>query len=398
MHKATRLLAALLMSTAADSSWAASPKTPQPSSPAVRVRRGDVAVMPPHVVAERTIGAKSPASQPQLTIIQAQVLLARVRFSPGVIDGLDGQNFRNAVSAFALARGLPTNTGQLTPEVWAALTQGTGPALRTYVLTEDDVAGPWSTDVGEDFVKLSQAPMAGYTHVEEMLGERFHMGEGLLRALNPGADFSRSGAPIVVADVAAAPIPSRVKSIEIDEGAESVRAFDAGGQLLAYYPATVGSSERPSPVGVFAVKGVARHPVYVYDPTKLTWGPKEAGKLTIPPGPNNPVGAVWIALTAPSYGIHGTPEPSRIGKTASHGCVRLTNWDAQELAEAVRPGTVVTFTPRRDAPKIEAAVASGEPSSALASPDLSEDPQTHSPKTGASSLKARGERIVRPAP
>ena len=152
----------------------------------------------------------------------------------------------------------------------------------------------------------------------------------------------------MIADVAAAPIPSLVKSIEIDEGSESVRAFDAEGQLLAFYPATVGSSEKPSPIGAFAVKGVARHPVYVYDPTKLTWGPKEAGKLTIPPGPNNPVGAVWIALTAPSYGIHGTPEPSRIGKTASHGCVRLTNWDAQELAEAVRPGTVVNFTPRAE--------------------------------------------------
>jgi lipoprotein-anchoring transpeptidase ErfK/SrfK len=105
----------------------------------------------------------------------------------------------------------------------------------------------------------------------------------------------------------------------------------------------VGSTERPSPKGTWTVKGVAQNPDYVYDPSKLTWGPKRAGKLHIPPGPNNPVGVVWIALTAPDYGIHGSPDPHVIGKTASHGCVRLTNWDAEELSKAVKPGVKVTF-------------------------------------------------------
>jgi lipoprotein-anchoring transpeptidase ErfK/SrfK len=282
------------------------------------------------------------ATNPNLSLLKAEVLLARAKFSPGVIDGRDGQNLQSALRAFAAAHGLKGD-GKLNDELWATLTADAAPVLRLYTLTEADVSGPWSPDVGEDFLKLSKLTSSGFTRPEEMLAERFHMDEDLLRSLNPGADFTRAGTAIQVVETAAAPISCRVTRIEVDKLTESVRAYDAGGKLLAFYPATVGSLERPSPVGEFTVKGVARHPIYVYDPSKLTWGPKASGRLTIPAGPNNPVGAVFIALSIPGYGIHGTPDPRMIGKTASHGCVRLTNWDAQELALAVRPGTVVEF-------------------------------------------------------
>ena len=124
-------------------------------------------------------------------------------------------------------------------------------------------------------------------------------------------------------------------------------AFGDDDQVLAVYPATVGSTERPSPSGAHKINGVAWNTDYVYDPAKLHWGPRAHGKLHVKPGPNGPVGVVWIDINAPSYGIHGTPDPTRIGKTASHGCVRLTNWDAAALAKGVQPGTPVVFVGAR---------------------------------------------------
>jgi len=279
---------------------------------------------------------------PDPVLIRAEVLLDRAKFSPGVMDGLDGENFQNALKAFEAAHNLPAD-GKLDPQVWAALTADKGAALATYTITQQDAAGPWSPDVGEDFVKLSDEKATGYHTAQEMLAEKFHMDENLLKALNPGADFSKAGTKIVVANPGA-PLPSgEVKRIEVDKAKEQVRAYDAQNRLLALFPATVGSTDRPSPVGTYHVTGVAKKPDYLYDPSKLTWGPKHAGKLHIPPGPNNPVGIVWIGLSAPDYGIHGSPDPRLIGKTASHGCVRLTNWDVQELATAVKAGVQVVF-------------------------------------------------------
>ena len=132
--------------------------------------------------------------------------------------------------------------------------------------------------------------------------------------------------------------------IEVDKTNDQVRVFGADGKLAAEYPATVGSTERPAPSGVFAVTAVAPHPAYFYDPARLTFTPTGAkGKLRIAPGPNNPVGSTWIALTVPTYGIHGAPDPTEIGKQQSHGCVRLTNWDAAELGKAVKKGVPVNF-------------------------------------------------------
>ena len=275
-------------------------------------------------------------------LLKAEVLLDRANVSPGVMDGRMGENVRNALKAYQQMHGLDVS-GDLDQATWNSLTGGDkAPVLKTYTLTQQDVAGPWSANVGEDFVKMSQQPALGYTSSKEMLAERFHMDEQLLVALNPNADLTKAGTQITVVDPGQATLPE-VKSIDVDKAKAEVIAYDADHKPVGVFPATVGSTTRPSPKGTWKVNGVSQNPDYRYDPTKLTWGPKHAGKLHIPPGPNNPVGVVWIALSAPDYGIHGSPDPHVIGKTASHGCVRLTNWDAEELSKSVKPGVKVTF-------------------------------------------------------
>jgi lipoprotein-anchoring transpeptidase ErfK/SrfK len=289
--------------------------------------------------------ATPPAGAPPSdTLIRAETLLARQRFSPGVVDGLQGTNFSHALTAFQVARGL-SPSGMLDADTWAKLTSDAKPVSQAYTLTDQDVQGPFAQDVGEDFVKLAALPEGPqFSSAVEALAERFHMGQALLTALNPGVDLKIAGAKIVVVD-AAAPLFQKgdVASVTVSKDKAQVLALDKDGAVLAFYPATVGSTERPSPSGEHKVNGVAEATPYVYDPTKLNWGPRSHGKLVIKPGPNGPVGTVWIDLNAPSYGIHGSPNPETIGKTASHGCVRLTNWDAEALAAGVKPGAKVTF-------------------------------------------------------
>jgi lipoprotein-anchoring transpeptidase ErfK/SrfK len=268
-----------------------------------------------------------------------------------VVDGQLGTNFKHAVAAYQTARGLPAS-GEVNSGTWAALLAepiGAAPVAHTYTITPADEAGPFAPDVGEDFVKLAALPNGPqFNTVVEALAERFHMSQALLLALNPGVNFSVPNQAIAVVDDTH-PMFAKgdVARVEVTKSDASVRAYDHAGKLIAFYPATVGSTERPSPSGTHKVVGVARNPDYTYDPSKLKWGPRSAGKLVIKPGPNNPVGMVWIDLNAPSYGIHGTPDPDNIGKTASHGCVRLTNWDAQALAAGVQPGVTVQFMGQR---------------------------------------------------
>ena len=190
---------------------------------------------------------------------------------------------------------------------------------------------------------MAKLPHVGYATAAEGLAEKFHMDEALLRALNPGADFTVAGTKLVVVRPNAGALAGQVARIEVDKSLNQVRAFDAAGKILAVLPATVGSTERPAPSGDWAVRTVAPNPTYGYDPARLTFGNVAGGKLTIAAGPNNPVGAAWIDLTKDTFGIHGSPDPSKIGKTASHGCVRLTNWDVTALSRAVKKGTVVSF-------------------------------------------------------
>ena len=275
-------------------------------------------------------------------LIRAEVLLARAHFSPGVIDGLDGENLKNAIAAFEMAHGLQPD-GAMNPEVWDALAADDRPVLTDYVIAPEDVKGPFLARLPTDYAELAKLDRVGFTSPLEALAEKFHMDEGLLKRLNPGVDFGQAGTKIVVAAVGPERLPAPVTRLEVDKSLRQVRAFGADGTLLAVYPATVGSTERPAPSGTWAVRGVAPDPSYTFDPSRLTFGKPSYGKLTIRPGPNNPVGSTWIQLSLPTYGIHGAPDPRLVGKTASHGCVRLTNWDARQLGQAVKPGVVVAF-------------------------------------------------------
>lgn len=278
-------------------------------------------------------------------LIRAQVLLDRAHVSPGVIDGQEGGNFANALSAFEQSQALPVD-GKLDAQVWSALVRDARPAVMDYVITAEDVKGPFLAEIPTDYADQAKLDHLGYTGPAEALAEKFHMDEPLLRALNPDANFAQAGTTIVVAAVGGAavdPALPQVAAIEVDKARQQLRAYDDKGGLIAVYPATVGSSERPAPSGVWAVRTLAPAPTYTFDPKRLTFGDASKGKLTIAAGPNNPVGSTWIDLTKDTYGIHGTPDPRLVGKVASHGCVRLTNWDATQLGAAVRQGTKVTF-------------------------------------------------------
>ena len=281
-----------------------------------------------------------PAYAPDAGMVRLQILLDRSRFSPGVIDGLGGENTRQAIAAWRKAHDLGED-GTADPALLQALAAAdTGPVTAQYTLTAADVAGPFSPLPGADLAETARAGTQ-FSSARERLAERFHVTEALLQGLNPGVDFRRAGQTLVVPAVNDTPLTG-VGRIVIDKAERSARAFDAAGMLLAFYPATIGSSERPAPSGTVTVVGVAPAPDYTYDPERVSYDRGDA-RIVVPAGPNNPVGTVWIDLSRDTYGIHGSPEPSKIGKTASNGCVRLTNWDAEQLAAGVRPGVVVRF-------------------------------------------------------
>lgn len=275
-------------------------------------------------------------------LVRIEVALDRAHFSPGVIDGYDGENVRKAVSAYQAAHNMPVN-GQADDALLQALVASdAAPALVAYTITADDVRGPFVA-IPDGLEALSHLDHVGFARASEAIAEKFHMDEDLLRTLNPGADFTQAGGQIVVAN-AGSDLDAQVASIVVDKRERSVRAFDAAGQLLAFYPASIGSPDAPAPSGDYAVRAVAFDPTYHYDPARLpTFGRTGHGALTVAAGPNNPVGSVWIALTLDTYGIHGAPEADQVSKTQSHGCVRLTNWDATELGHAVRAGVPVSF-------------------------------------------------------
>jgi len=273
-------------------------------------------------------------------VLKTQVLLDRHHFSVGQIDGVYGENMRQALLGFQQAKGLPA-TGKADPATLEALEDGQ-PALILYTITEADLSGPYQ-QIPEAMPAKARLSALTFSNVEEALGERFHASPNLLRKLNQGKDLKRVGEEIVVPHVhLSTPLP-KASQLVVSRSAHTLTLVDASGQTIAQMPASTGSEHDPLPIGDWKINGVARNPPFHYNP-KLFWdaAPGES-KAVIPPGPNNPVGVVWIDLSKDHYGIHGTPEPGSIGKTQSHGCIRLTNWDAMLVADAVTPGFSVVL-------------------------------------------------------
>ena len=310
----------------------------------------------PSIAAQKKrVAARSqlPTALPCGNILAFQVLLDRHGFSPGQIDGNRGPNLLRAAAAFQAARPLP-RSGQLDCATWNALGGDLAGDLQApYTISDSDANAAYVKDIPRDLNEQAQLPALEYGSLLERLGERFHSAPALIERLNPGTSFASvpSGTTIKVPAVTPFDPDTKVTAdpnagdvtITVSKSDSGLRAARGDGTVVLFAPVTTGSEHDPLPQGSWKVTAVLWRPPFHYNPD-LFWDAKpQHTRATIKPGPNNPVGIVWIDLDLEHYGLHGTPEPGSVGHTASHGCVRLTNWDAARVAALVKPGTPVEF-------------------------------------------------------
>lgn len=308
--------------------------------------------------------APSPAIARISPVLKAQVLLDRAGFAPGAIDAQQGRFFTAALKGFQQSRGLPI-TGLLDEATWAMLNKDRDPTVIRMVLKDDALEGNFTRNIPREIPAQAELSYLNYRNLLERLAERFHTTPQMLLRLNPALRTPRAGMELVLPGVIpvdrahgttqspqwremlatlniSAAQPAAAKLV-VDKSESVLKAYDAQDHLVAQFPATMGSEHDPLPIGSWTVKGTAFLPTYHYNP-ELFWDASGSDKKAVlPAGPNNPVGVVWIDLDKPHYGIHGTPEPSRIGRSQSHGCIRLSNWDVARLAQMISPETPVIF-------------------------------------------------------
>lgn len=306
---------------------------------------GPVAALTAHEVNKATLSRdlRKKTTRPDPSILKAQVLLSRRGVSPGLIDGRDGENYRKAIAQFRRQEMLG-EADAMDARTWQALGgDAAGDIVVEYEISAKDSAHHFAKRIPRDYARQARMKRLAYTSAREMLAERFHMSEQLLVALNPRTNLRKARGSISVIAAARVDPPGAAQRVEAVKSTGMVVVYGEGDRILASYPATIGSGETPSPEGEFQIERIVKNPTYHYDPDKNFQQGNNTRKLVLPAGPNNPVGTIWIALSKPTFGIHGTPDPSRVSKNSSHGCVRLTNWDAEHLAAMVKPGMPVRF-------------------------------------------------------
>ena len=273
-------------------------------------------------------------------VVRAQILLDRARFSPGEIDGVYGDDFGIAVKGYQENHGLKP-TGIVDEETWRLLNKDAAPLLATYTIAKGDQKGPFQP-IPNDTLEKAKMKWLGFETPEEGLGEKFHCSPKLLAELNPGEELNTAGEQITVPNVRR-PVVRLAVRVVVSKSKRTVLAYGAGGTELAQYPASIGDSHDPLPIGHWTIASVVHYPWFNYDPDLFWNADRTKAKAILPPGPRSPVGTVWMGLSKEHYGIHGTPDPGHIRHGESAGCVRLTNWDADDLSHMVRRGTPVVL-------------------------------------------------------
>ena len=311
-------------------------------------------------------GTKAPGAQTiDRTILHVQVILDHLGFSPGILDGRPGKSLTAALKGFQENRGLKISGEIDQPTLRALHAYRAWRPTRTLALSAETLAGPYTNPFPKDPQEQAKLPGLGYRSPLEKLAEMFHTTPQVLLALNdprtrlvPGSRVVFPNAlPVSRAYDAKLPAdwrktlndlnvdanqPQGVKVV-VNKSDEVLRVLDADGKLVAQFQATMGSEHDPLPIGTWKIQGASYNPPFHYNPD-LFWDAKDSAKAAkLPPGPNGPVGVIWLDLSKPHYGIHGTPEPSTVGRAESHGCIRLSNWDAARLSLMVKPGTPAVF-------------------------------------------------------
>jgi lipoprotein-anchoring transpeptidase ErfK/SrfK len=290
--------------------------------------------------------------------LEVQIWLDRNNFSPGEIDGTIGKNTQKALAAFQESHQIPGSVTADEKTMQALREEGVEP-ITTYTITQADVKGPFVEKIPSDFMEQAKLKSLSYTSGMEALSEKFHVSSEILKKLNPNSDFS-AGSEIQVPNVLVEKKQSDQKKVQpvaakkqktanttntvvLSKDNQQLIVKDGDGNTIFFAPITAGSDQYPYPVGEWKVKGVSKNPAFDYSPEFFKDAKATHTKAKLPPGPNNPVGTVWIDISAPHYGLHGTAEPGKIGYSESHGCIRLTNWDVEKLASLVKVGTPVIF-------------------------------------------------------